>query len=86
MIASVIKSLERAKLILDDIPKNIEKEKTRTLSTMNDIFEDYYDKFSEDEVGRKKLMALKREIMNHLDRFCTDICAGVEEDVRIVEE
>ena len=87
MISSVIKSLERVMSILDDIPKNIEKERTKTLSAMNDTFEDFYDQLNKDDKDTmKKFSFLKKNILGQMEEFCDTICQDVKEDVRIVEE
>ena len=88
MIISVINSLTRAMKILDDIPRNIEKERTNTLSTINNLFEDVQDQFSkeEDQDTLQKITALKKEVLGKVENFCDTACKSVKEDVRIVEE
>jgi len=86
MINSAIKDLERAMRILNDIPEKIMTEKRNTISTMNDTFEDFRDKLSENPEALKALTSLKIDVMNMFESFCDGIMENVEEDVRIVEE
>lgn len=87
MIISAIKDLERAMRILNDIPTNIDKTRASTLSSMNDLFEDFYDHCDqEDKVMLKKVSSLKKDVMGQVEEFCAKICADVKEEVRIVEE
>lgn len=86
MINSAIKDLERAMRILNDIPEKIMTEKRNTISTINDTFEDFRDKLSENPEALKALTSLKIDVMNKFEEFCDGIMEDVEEDVRIVEE
>jgi hypothetical protein len=86
MLLSAIKNLERACLILNDIPKTIEKERLIVLSAINDLFEDFQDQFSGDEKTLKKISTFKKDIFKKVESFCDAACESVKEDVRIVEE
>ncbi len=86
MIISAIEDLQRACRILNDIPKNIETEKTKTITAIKDVFEEFNGQFDKDEAVLKKLAQLQKDLMFQVEDFCEAICAGVKEDVRIVEE
>lgn len=87
MIVSVIKSLERAMTILNDIPNNIEKERAKTISSMTDVFTEFYDQIDvSDKDQRKRVLALKKSILQQVEDFCDTTCRSVKEDIQIVEE
>ena len=86
MINGIIHNLERITLILNDIPQNIQKERTVLLTSLNDLFEDLQDQFAGQTEALKKISAFKKDALKEIDGFCDVICKGVKEDVRIVEE
>lgn len=87
MISSAIRNLERAVNILNDIPSNIDKERTRLLSAINDVFEDHLDKCNrENKEELKRFSSLRKDVMGKIEEFCDTVCTGVKEDVRIIEE
>ena len=85
MIVSAIEDLQRAMRILNDIPKNIETEKAKTITAIKDVFVEFEGQFQDPET-LKKVAQLHKDLMFQVEDFCEAICAGVKEDVRIVEE
>lgn len=86
MLLSAMHSIERALKILNDLPSSVEKNKSKTLSSINDMFEDAFDQFAGDEAGLKKVVALKKSVMPQMEDFCETIFQDVKDQIRIVEE
>lgn len=86
MLSSAIKNLERTMRILDGIPENIKEQRSATIASFNDIFEDFKDQFAEDKPTLKKITALRESIMGEMNKFCDTILEDVKEDIAVVEE
>jgi len=88
MILSVINSLKRTMLILNELPQKANDQKKKTISSLNDIFEDFYDQFDKDKDKDtlKKITKLRLEIMDQVENFCNAVSAELQKEIEIVEE
>ena len=88
MISSAINNLNRAISILDDIPTKIKEQQKKTLSSLNDLFEDFHDQFDKDKDKDtlKKITKFRQEIMGQVEDFCLSIHENIKNEITIVEE
>lgn len=86
MINSAINDLNRALRVINGIPDKIKSDKRNTISMLNDILEDFRDKFKDNQDALKNITSLKIDILSKVEDLCENILSDVEENVRIIEE